>query len=147
MIPLFSTQWGLEIKQWYRISTLYWLIPKGPGIRILIGTEKVGSVHPSLIVDEKISFNALAHFLCVCVCVSYWPVPSEQAAALSSTVRHFLVSQSQSLELLASRPPPHLHNYVPTHTHTDNNIIRCGLTSWSSQYVVQFMCKQVITVL
>lgn len=55
-------------------------------------------------------------------------MPSEPAAALSSTVRHFLVSQSQSLELQASRPRRHLHHNVPACANEHGNLVRHGLT-------------------
>lgn len=50
--------------------------------------------------------------------MKYGPVLRELVAALSSTVRHFLVSQSQSLERPASHLLPHLHSFVPKNTHT-----------------------------
>ena len=76
-------------------------------------------------ISDKINAKSIFIFNCVayvwCHCVRYQPLQSEEAAALSSTVRHFLVSQSQSLELLASRLPPHPHNYAPKHTHKHTN--------------------------
>lgn len=46
---------------------------------------------------------------------------SKRVAALSSIIRHFLVSQSQSPEFQASHQPPHLHSYSPKHTHTQTD--------------------------
>lgn len=53
-----------------------------------------------------------------------WPGPSGPAVALSSKVRHFLVSQSQSPELRASRLHPLPHSFAPAHT---EDVVSLGL--------------------
>lgn len=79
------------------------------------------------------------------VTVSCSPLLTEQVAALSSTVRHFLVSQSQFLEHPASRLHPHFHSLVPKNTHPYARWRSPGLAwpKWRRRYV-HFMYKQVI---
>lgn len=54
-----------------------------------------------------------------------WPGPSGPAVALSSTVRHFLVSQSQSPEPRASHLLPLPRSFAPEHT---EDVVSPGLT-------------------